>query len=105
MRAAFKLLTQDGLMGDAAICIWIACGCRTAAIGVYKNGTCAQQKTHKQQDSNSTFCHCGISSWRAECPAYRTQGRFLFAHRQRVLRLLVCEECLFLFQFPKTEQK
>src|SRR5438552_9271548 len=64
MRAAFKLLTQDGLMGDAAIRIWVASRRRTAAIGVYQNGTRAQQQTHKQQDSNSTFCHCGISSCR-----------------------------------------
>jgi len=72
-------------MGDAAIRIWVASRRRTAAIRVYQNGTRTQQQTHQQQDSNSTFCHCGISSWRAECPAYRTQGRFLFAHRQRVL--------------------
>src|SRR5437588_13108760 len=42
---------------------------RAASIGVYQNGTRAQQQTHKQQDSNSTFCHCGISSWAQACLA------------------------------------
>src|SRR2546423_1861025 len=104
--AAFKLRVRKRLLARSARLICrVASRRRAAAVGMYQNGTRAQQQTHQQHDSNSTFCHCGISSWCAKGLANGTRARFLFAHWQGVLRLLVCGNWLFLFQFPKTEQK
>ena len=59
----YQAFLREFLVRFAGSAIWIA-NRRWAPIRLYQNGTRAQQQTHKQQDSNSTFCHCGISSCR-----------------------------------------